>query len=53
PQGEFLYRAPEKEEVVQLVQTDPTRTENVRRWWPFFRDRRIDCYAELTRRWID
>ena len=53
PQGEFLYRAPEKEEVIQLVQTDPTRTENVRRWWPFFRDRRIDCYAELTRRWID
>ena len=53
PQGEFLYRAPEKEEGVQLVQTDPTRTENVRRWWPFFRDRRIDCYAELTRRWID
>lgn len=53
PQGEFLYRAPEKEEVMMLVQTDPTRTENVRRWWPFFRDRRIDCYAELTRRWID
>lgn len=53
PQGEFLYRAPEKEEVMMLVQTDPTRTENVRRWWPFFRDRRIDCYAELTKRWID
>ncbi len=53
PQGEFLYRAPEKEEVMMLVQTDPARTENVRRWWPFFRDRRIDCYAELTRRWID
>lgn len=53
PQGEFLYRAPEKEEVIELVHIDPTRTENVRRWWPFFRDRRIDCYAELTRRWID
>jgi N-carbamoylputrescine amidase len=30
-----------------------TRTEQVRRWWPFFRDRRVDAYGNLTRRWID
>lgn len=53
PQGEFLYRAPESEEIIQIVEVDPARTENVRRWWPFFRDRRIDAYAEITKRWID
>ncbi|MCE5178889.1 MAG: carbon-nitrogen hydrolase [Porphyromonadaceae bacterium] len=53
PQGEFLYRAPANVEVVQLVEIDRKRTENVRRWWPFFRDRRIDTYGELTKRWID
>jgi N-carbamoylputrescine amidase len=53
PQGEFLYRAPAEEEIVQLVEIDRKRTENVRRWWPFFRDRRIDAYGELTKRWID
>lgn len=53
PQGEFLYRAPAKEEVMQLVDIDRKRTENVRQWWPFFRDRRIDAYGELTKRWID
>lgn len=52
PQGEFLYHAP-KEEDVQIVEIIKTRTENVRRWWPFFRDRRIDAYGELTKRWID
>lgn len=53
PQGEFLYRAPAEEEIMQLVEIDRKRTENVRRWWPFFRDRRIDAYVELTKRWID
>ena len=53
PQGEFLYRAPADEEVMQLVEIDRKRTEQVRRWWPFFRDRRIDAYGELTKRWID
>jgi len=53
PQGEFLYRAPAEEEIMQLVEIDRKRTENVRRWWPFFRDRRIDAYGELTKRWID
>ncbi len=52
PQGEFLYKAP-VDEAVQVVEVDRTRTENVRRWWPFFRDRRIDAYQELSKRWID
>lgn len=53
PQGEFLYQAPTDEEVMQIVEIDRTRTENVRRWWPFLRDRRIDEYGELTRRFRD
>ena len=52
PQGEFLYQAPEGE-ATQIVEIDKTRTENVRRWWPFLRDRRIDEYGELTRRFRD
>lgn len=52
PQGEFLYSA-DSEEVVSIIEIDRKRTENVRRWWPFFRDRRIDQYGELTKRWID
>lgn len=51
-QGEFLYRAGEEEQI-QIVEIDSSKTENVRRWWPFFRDRRIDSYSDLTRRWID
>ncbi|MEA5062753.1 MAG: acyltransferase, partial [Petrimonas sp.] len=46
------YQAPEGE-VIQIVEIDKTRTENVRRWWPFLRDRRIDEYGELTRRFRD
>ncbi len=52
PQGEFLYQAPEGEDEC-VVKIDMARTENVRRWWPFFRDRRIDAYGDLTKRWID
>lgn len=52
PQGEFLYQAGE-EETMQIVEIDKARTENVRRWWPFLRDRRIDEYGELTRRFRD
>jgi len=53
PQGEFLYQAPADREIIQIVDIDRMRTENVRRWWPFFRDRRIDSYGDLTKRWID
>ena len=53
PQGEFLYRAPKDEEVYIVVDVDMKRSENVRRWWPFLRDRRIECFADLTKRFRD
>lgn len=53
PQGEMLWQAGCDEETEQVIEIDKQRTEHVRRWWPFFRDRRIDAYDELTRRWID
>lgn len=53
PQGEILWQAATDEEVEQIIEIDKQRTENVRRWWPFFRDRRIEAYGDLTRRWID
>lgn len=53
PQGEILYRAPKDEEVVAVVDIDLQRSENVRRWWPFLRDRRIECFGELARRFRD
>ncbi|MES2683749.1 MAG: carbon-nitrogen hydrolase [Pseudomonadota bacterium] len=52
PQGEFIAKAGEKPDVL-LVDVDLARSENVRRWWPFLRDRRIDAYADLTRRFRD
>lgn len=53
PQGEFLYRAPKDEEVNIVVEVDMQRSENVRRWWPFLRDRRIECFSDLTKRFRD
>ena len=53
PQGEFLYRAPADEEVSKIVRVNLERSEQVRRWWPFLRDRRIDHYGEITKRFID
>ena len=53
PQGEFLYRAEIDEEVVAIVDIDLQRSENVRRWWPFFRDRRIEEFAPLAKRYLD
>ncbi|MGQ0528671.1 MAG: carbon-nitrogen hydrolase [Panacagrimonas sp.] len=52
PQGEFLAQAGEGPEVL-VVDVDLARSENVRRWWPFLRDRRIDAYADLTKRFRD
>ncbi len=52
PQGEFLYRAGTEEEGV-TVDVDMRRCEQVRRWWPFLRDRRIDAYDGLTKRFLD
>ena len=53
PQGEMLFRAPKDEECIQVVDIDMQRSENVRRWWPFLRDRRIDHYSDLLRRFAD
>ncbi|MBQ4147932.1 MAG: carbon-nitrogen hydrolase [Prevotella sp.] len=53
PQGEILYRAVDKEEVKTIITIDMDRCEQVRRWWPFLRDRRIDEYGDITRRFID
>ena len=53
PQGELLALASESEEVNLIVDIDLKRSESVRRWWPFLRDRRIDAYGELTKRFID
>ena len=53
PQGEILAFAPESEEANLVVEIDLQRSENVRRWWPFLRDRRIDAYDDLTKRFID
>ncbi len=53
PQGELLYRAPQLEEVNAVVEISMTRSETVRRWWPFLRDRRIEHFHDLSRRYID
>ena len=53
PQGEILYQASQTEEETAIVEVDLGRTESVRQWWPFLRDRRIDAYSDLTRRFID
>ena len=53
PQGELLYEASETEEAEAVVDVDMQRSEQVRRWWPFLRDRRIDNYGEITKRYID
>ena len=53
PQGELLFEAPNDTEINQVVEVDMERSENVRRWWPFLRDRRIDAYENITKRFID
>lgn len=50
-QGELLAQTSDVKEEILLCDLDLKRTELVRRWWPFFRDRRIDAYEELTKRW--
>lgn len=52
PQGEFLYRATEANEVEQIVEINLSRSEQVRRWWPFLRDRRIDQYNGILKRYL-
>ncbi len=50
PQGELLYEAPTDQEAAVIVDVDMQRSEQVRRWWPFLRDRRIDQYGDLMLR---
>lgn len=47
PQGEIIAQAAEDEEVCLVADVDLERTEEVRRWWPFFRDRRTDAYQDI------
>ena len=53
PQGEILFRASDFEEENAVVDIDLKHSEQVRRWWPFLRDRRIDKYGDITQRFID
>ena len=53
PQGEMIYRASNSEEVETIVDVDLQHSENVRRWWPFLRDRRIDSYDDILNRFND
>ncbi|MFC6439936.1 carbon-nitrogen hydrolase [Bowmanella sp. JS7-9] len=53
PQGEFLAKASADQEENLLVELDMARTEKIKRIWPYFRDRRIDDYGDLVRRWRD
>ena len=53
PQGEVYYEASEDEEESIIVEIDMQRSEQMRRWWPFLRDRRIDAYNDITKRFID
>lgn len=52
PQGELLVELPNDKEVTFVIEVDKSRSENVRRWWPFFRDRRIDAFGGLTERFL-
>ena len=52
PQGEILTMAPVSDQCEMIVDIDLVRSENVRHWWPFFRDRRIDSYSDLTGRFL-
>ena len=53
PQGEILYEASTDDEESIVLEMDMERSEQVRRWWPFLRDRRIEAYGDITKRFID
>ncbi len=52
PQGELLYEAPTDQETESIIEVDMQRSEQVRRWWPFLRDRRIENYNDITKRYM-
>ena len=53
PQGELIYRASNDSEDLHVIDINMARSEQVRRWWPFLRDRRIECYGDLDKRFLD
>lgn len=53
PQGEILFSAPHDTEINTVIEIDKQRTEDVRRIWPFLRDRRIDAYQDILKRYVD
>lgn len=53
PQGEILFMAPEDSSAEKVVNVPLSHSENVRQWWPFLRDRRIDAYGPITSRYLD
>lgn len=53
PQGEMLWRAGRDEEEGVVIDIDMSRCEQVRRWWPFLRDRRIEEYGDILKRFVD
>jgi N-carbamoylputrescine amidase len=53
PQGEIIQQLPADKELAEVVEIDMKRSENVRRIWPFLRDRRIDAYNDITKRFRD
>lgn len=53
PQGEIRYQASESQEERAIVDVDLAHSEQVRRWWPFLRDRRIDAYQDILKRFVD
>ncbi len=53
PQGEELFRAGSEEELCKIIELDLKKCEQVRRWWPFLRDRRIEYFSDLSKRFID
>jgi N-carbamoylputrescine amidase len=52
PQGELLCELPGDEESILVIDVDKSRSENVRHWWPFLRDRRIDAFEGLNKRYL-
>jgi N-carbamoylputrescine amidase len=53
PFGQVIASAPSTEEAILIAECDPHRVEEVRRNWPFLRDRRIDAYSPILKRWLD
>lgn len=53
PQGEEIFRADNISEIAQVVEIDTKKIEQTRRWWPFLRDRRVEFYDQISKRFLD